>query len=347
MRIALASLGLLTLASFSTPPWPSADYITGRNYEKALQVYSGLVERGWACYVTAHNQQEPSRWSTDRRNLTRAKAGLRAMLTTEVWLAVASVTCSGTVDVLDEVDLLNMSGAPTNWFDVTPWAGLSTDTNGWRLWENILTNVVYTYALNTGLQEASSWSACHIDTNCLTSWEEGAPELQPATYPIGPGWSGLVKWTDAGAMLGNYRKTRFKGGLFVSTNAFPRPTLAALAPEDYASDNKDPICTLYPWPESIGCYGTIGSGAEEHATAADSIGTLLTVPDWDERFWVDPSDPCTYADGACYEMRVDPTGDGEECSPAYQHSGGFVNFANFGPLPVVVIADWREAFSYP
>lgn len=345
MRLALASLGLLTLASFSTPPWPSADYITGRNYEKAQQVYSGLVERGWACYVTAHNQQEPSRWSTDRRNLTRAKAGLRAMLTTEVWLAIASVTCSGTVDVLDEVDLLNMSGAPTNWFDVTPWAGLSTDTNGWRLWENILTNVVYTYSMDTGLQEARSWSACHIDTDCLT-WGSETAELQTPDYPIGPSWSGFVKWTDAGAMFGEYRKTRFKGGIFVTTNAMPRPTLTAFAPENYASDNTDLICTMYPWPESLGCYESSGTGSVEHATTALSIGTLLTVSDWDERFWVDPSSPCTYTNASCISFSADPDGDGEECSPLFQHSSRLENNVGFGS-PVVVIADWRAAFSYP
>ena len=164
MRALLAFAGL-TLASF-TIPWPSQLYPSGGAYERAAQVHTALVERAYA--IGIEPPSVPDRWSADRANLIAVKQALKLLLITNFWvhpdsdLSVTNLMTNGLGYLSRQVALARAipGGLPTNWYDVTPWAGLSAATNGWRFVPNIVSQMYLTvasgtYASNVVKREAS------------------------------------------------------------------------------------------------------------------------------------------------------------------------------------------------
>lgn len=148
---ALVALAGLTLASF-TIPWPSQLYPSGGAYERAAQVHTALVERAYA--IGIEPPAAPSRWNTDRANLIAVKHSLSLLLITNQWvhpesdLSVENLMTNRPGYLSGRVALSRAipGGLPTNWYDVTPWDGLSTATNGWRYVPNIISQMYLTVA---------------------------------------------------------------------------------------------------------------------------------------------------------------------------------------------------------
>lgn len=374
-------MGALTIAAFTSPPWPSpsnlVEYVSGHAYTRADQTYSALVERGWAVYGTNHNQTAPARWSADRKNLITQKSAIRAMVGTGLWVVAPTVDCAGAYTVLAESNLYSMAGINTNWFDVTPYAGLATDSNGWRFMRNVLTCMVYTVA-GPPLVEYAHYVGCGSFTNDNI---DGSQCVVFSLYNVAtntgqPAWLGQLTYSGPGpdsegnplAAIGEYTKTRFRGAVSFSTTSVPPPLVRSWSRIGWIAGTTNwgcleyspgmfdaPNAPLYGFVDNTNACSTnvLDVWVERTGAETQNVG-FVTATAWDERFWVDVTG-CQYAENGCGKQSASADFDfeGVDCPDGSDYNTGPQLFdidhseAVGLPQPVVTFADWSGSFSYP
>ena len=150
MRLAYA---LLFIAGTACAQWPSiAHQYSG--FERGSQSLSGAVERlavvsgpmAYTNYATTNIFKDHySQWA----RCQAAKNILRAAVDTGMYL-YADAGLMPTGAVITASGLLSRIGAPPNWWTNTPHYNLASETNGWMLIPNAMSNVVWVKAHGWG-----------------------------------------------------------------------------------------------------------------------------------------------------------------------------------------------------
>lgn len=134
-----ASIIALTLAAFTSPPW--GHYPSGRNYWRAQNVYSGMVERSWVVYQTnSVPTNRPAPFAFDRENLVGAKGWTVAVVTNFLRVDSLPGFTNWTPATIIADSLL-----PADYWTNTPFAALSAASNGWNGMTAILARLTVTW----------------------------------------------------------------------------------------------------------------------------------------------------------------------------------------------------------
>ncbi len=157
----LATAGVAR-AQWSSNAWPSQEY-PFQGYVHGSEAVSAAVERCRAVGVTALSPanrswlgyyigKQRNKLQTTKTLLARCvdsgryvKAHLADEYGLNGYFATADVN---TVFWTGRVEILTYIGAPTNWFDETPWFSLHADSNGWRHVPALASNLVWTIPTN-------------------------------------------------------------------------------------------------------------------------------------------------------------------------------------------------------
>ena len=138
------------IGQWNTNIWPSSKtYFDGR--KRAMQVYSSLVEKATAT-ATSTNAIEFPGFFTQRSRLISYKSYIKDSLTTNF---VYSTITNAAGNFYSSNDLTSVSmwsvtglladvGAPTNYFDSTPYFKLNTESNGWLFMREICDRLKWT-----------------------------------------------------------------------------------------------------------------------------------------------------------------------------------------------------------
>ena len=153
--------------------WPTTDkYFRGR--QRLLQVRSGIVERATAANVST-NGIKPAGFFVQRSALTNYKHFIQASLVPEY---VHSGTTNAAGNFYSSNDLQAVTfwtasniladvGAPTNYFDSTPYFNLSSVSNGWMFMRDIVDRLKWTTTEDYVYVYSQKWgdTFCAITTN--------------------------------------------------------------------------------------------------------------------------------------------------------------------------------------
>ena len=167
------ALAAMSFAAFTTPPWPAPAYYGGTNKDaRVSQVYSACVERSYAAFGFNAMTSTP-RFIYEREACVRFKAFVVSAHTNFVDTTQAGTDSTFSAyfaahpsadapPVLSITQLLASVGAPTNYFEHTPWqqlngggypisnaytyGGYSELDYGWRYATNILAAMRATYS---------------------------------------------------------------------------------------------------------------------------------------------------------------------------------------------------------
>jgi len=153
--------------------WPTTDkYFRGR--QRLLQVRSGIVERATAANVST-NGIKPAGFFVQRSALTNYKHFIQASLVPEY---VHSGTTNAVGNFYSSNDLQAVTfwtasnilvdvGAPTNYFDSTPYFNLSSVSNGWMFMRDIVDRLKWTTTEDYVYVYSQKWgdTFCAITTN--------------------------------------------------------------------------------------------------------------------------------------------------------------------------------------
>lgn len=159
----------LQIGAWGVPPW--SGILSG--YQMRQQVYSGLVERAYACGVSTSGIPAPGLLS-GRGDLIAYKIAASNIIAAGQWALASAADSNGDYSawfaastnydypprlwtatrdttnysglVTSNASFVTVAGLRTNWASVTPLMALSSDTNyGWPTMTNLLTLMRFTY----------------------------------------------------------------------------------------------------------------------------------------------------------------------------------------------------------
>ena len=155
MRLAVTA-ALLLAASPALAGWQYWGN-PNRRFEMAAQARTAAVERVDAVdAILATNASWAARVALafERGKLVQVKASVNSCWGYYIRPAcfnggdnLNAYLATGTVEAAfwtNRVEFLRASGAPTNWFDSTPWIGLDAHSNGWKYVPAVFSNLVST-----------------------------------------------------------------------------------------------------------------------------------------------------------------------------------------------------------
>jgi len=161
--------------------WPSWLSPMQGGYDRGNQVLSGAVERltvvagptAWTNYATTNIWCD---YFKQRTKCHAAKNILWASLPAgvEKWVFTNADFSPTNYVTITRTGLLARCGLPTNWWAVTPYFNLATETNGFRFWPLVLSNMVwmgYPVALDDVGATNQYWMEGLGDA-VETSWED-------------------------------------------------------------------------------------------------------------------------------------------------------------------------------
>lgn len=207
------------LAAFTMPPWGT---IPGKAHERQWQVYSALVERAVACGYDTSGIAAPRPATAvlfpsvyDHITLVDYKAKAREIIEAGYWVNRWAKN-GGTYDTWFATNrgdfnrlwwtnapaeyksnLYEICAIPTNYFDVTPWAGLSGSSNGWPGFTNLLAELVETRII----------AAPTLDTNWITDALEADAGYWKAEY--NPTWTNGMDGKTVADLEGTWEQLYF------------------------------------------------------------------------------------------------------------------------------------------
>jgi hypothetical protein len=136
-------------AQWSTNVWPSWQF-PGK--QRVDEVVAALNERSLACGSGPYTN---AAWFAERYSLIQAKNKIIALQPTYLDM---SLELGGTYDTwwrsnvlaaafpkVFKLKSLIQAGAPTNYFEYTPWFDLCSHSNGWRYMTNLIDQLQYTH----------------------------------------------------------------------------------------------------------------------------------------------------------------------------------------------------------
>ena len=148
--------------------WTNAAWRQRNAFGMAAHSFTAICERAWACADTTNALVtcQPRRWAFARADLMRQKTAVRGLIDflgdarvgpwvderyrTNGTMAGAVVIATNMPCYTNGQDLAAAAGIPTNFFDVTPWMGLATATNGWVGLRLVLDRMRSTLVVNGG-----------------------------------------------------------------------------------------------------------------------------------------------------------------------------------------------------
>ena len=159
---------------WSTNCWPSATTPfagrqRARDLEAAIQEREKIVGTHYLGGIDL-----TVGWFNNRANLIEVKKHLKAMVPKFIdleWHDVPFITGDGgyygwdsgiEVKLSSATGVCVAAGAPSNWFDVTPWFDLSGSSNGWRFATGIVWRLYRTHATDSPYIEQEPYHAGHV-----------------------------------------------------------------------------------------------------------------------------------------------------------------------------------------
>lgn len=237
--------------------WPSALSPMQGSYERGNQALSGAVERltvvagpmAWTNYAVTNIYAS---WFSQYAKCQAAKNMTGAAVDGGYWVYPSTNYSPDTSQTVTRSNLLARYSLPTNWFDVTPRFNLAMETNGWRFYDALSSNVVWmtSPAHSEWSNSVTLYATNSYPTNILSeAWAQASGNWHirtNASFIGGPGADSVSYFSG-----GNYEVSLFReyGDVFVS-NLF-------LFAVNAQATNKDAVSTLYALTSIPNVYGSV------------------------------------------------------------------------------------------
>lgn len=218
-------VAIIAAAAFTTPPWPSPSYYGGTNKDaRVSQIYSAMVERSVACYGFVAVTSPPP-YIYEREAVVRFKAFVASAVTNFVDLSqadsngtfsayFAANTNADDFPMLSITSLLAAVGAPTNYFERTPWQQLNG--GGYPITSS------YCYGsfseLDYGWRYATNIVAMLRATAQPAYWQDSAITNDASQTACGSECSSFEAVTNAFHLITHFGGIQTTGGLFGVTD---------------------------------------------------------------------------------------------------------------------------------